>query len=50
MAQALIPLAFQIGAASTWMVVAALVGVKTLIVALMILKLLLVAGAAKVYL
>ncbi|KAF9420673.1 hypothetical protein HW555_003220 [Spodoptera exigua] len=48
MAQALIPLAFQIGAASTWAVVAALVGVKTLLVALAILKLLLIAGAAKI--
>lgn len=48
MAQALIPLAFQIGAASTWMVVAAIVGVKTLMVALVILKLLLLAGAVKV--
>ncbi|XP_075988093.1 uncharacterized protein LOC142984418 isoform X2 [Anticarsia gemmatalis] len=47
MMQALIPLAFQIGAASTWMVVAAVVGVKTLLVALVILKILLVAGAAK---
>ncbi|CAB3241584.1 unnamed protein product [Arctia plantaginis] len=48
MAQALIPLAFQIGAASTWMIVAAIVGFKTLLVSLMILKLLLLAGAAKV--
>lgn len=48
MMQALIPLAFQIGAASTWAVVAALVGVKTLLVALAILKLLLIAGAAKI--
>ncbi|XP_035455537.2 uncharacterized protein LOC118279833 isoform X2 [Spodoptera frugiperda] len=48
MVQALIPLAFQIGAASTWAVVAALVGVKTLLVALAILKLLLIAGAAKI--
>ncbi|CAG9794162.1 unnamed protein product [Diatraea saccharalis] len=44
---ALMPLIFQIGAASTWAVVAALVGVKTLFVTLVILKLLLVAGAAK---
>ncbi|XP_059062609.1 uncharacterized protein LOC131855367 [Achroia grisella] len=44
---ALLPVLFQIGAASTWAVVAALVGVKTLIVAVVILKLLLVAGAAK---
>ncbi|XP_063898308.1 uncharacterized protein LOC110381583 [Helicoverpa armigera] len=48
MMQALIPLAFQIGAASTWAVVAAIVGIKTLLVALVILKLLLMAGAAKV--
>ncbi|KAJ8707253.1 hypothetical protein PYW08_011387 [Mythimna loreyi] len=48
MMQALIPLVFQIGAASTWAVVAALVGIKTLLVTLVILKLLLVAGAAKV--
>ncbi|XP_026741996.1 uncharacterized protein LOC113504092 isoform X2 [Trichoplusia ni] len=46
--QALIPLVFQIGAASTWAVVAALVGVKTLVVTLVILKILLVAGAAKI--
>lgn len=48
MAAALIPLVFQMGAAATWAVVAALVGIKTLGVALIILKLLLVAGAAKV--
>jgi hypothetical protein len=48
MMSALIPLVFQIGAASTWAVVAALVGVKTLVIALVILKILLLAGAAKV--
>ncbi|KAG6444355.1 uncharacterized protein LOC115439724 [Manduca sexta] len=48
LAAALIPLAFQIGAASTWAVIAALVGVKTLVITLIILKLLLVAGAAKI--
>ncbi|XP_047541331.1 uncharacterized protein LOC125074147 [Vanessa atalanta] len=48
MIQALIPLAFQLGAAATWATVAALVGVKTLAVTLIILKLLLVAGAAKI--
>ncbi|XP_038217668.1 uncharacterized protein LOC119836424 [Zerene cesonia] len=48
MIQAFIPLAFQMGAASTWAVVAALVGVKTLAVTLFILKLLLIAGAAKI--
>ncbi|CAH2083948.1 unnamed protein product [Euphydryas editha] len=48
MLQAMIPLAFQLGAAATWATVAALVGVKTLAVALIILKLLLVAGAAKI--
>ncbi|XP_012544854.1 uncharacterized protein LOC105841465 [Bombyx mori] len=47
MAQAMIPLAFQVGAASTWAVIAAIVGVKTLAVVLLILKLLLLAGAAK---
>ncbi|GBP29822.1 hypothetical protein EVAR_94662_1 [Eumeta japonica] len=47
LAAALIPLSFQIGAASTWAVVAALVGLKTLGVAILILKLLLIAGAAK---
>ncbi|CAH0717110.1 unnamed protein product, partial [Brenthis ino] len=47
MIQAFIPLAFQLGAASTWAVVAAIVGVKTLAVTLVILKLLLLAGAAK---
>ncbi|XP_052754220.1 uncharacterized protein LOC113511512 [Galleria mellonella] len=44
---ALLPVLFQIGAASTWAVVAAMVGVKTLLVTLAILKLLLMAGAAK---
>ncbi|XP_068622245.1 uncharacterized protein [Battus philenor] len=48
MAQALIPLVFQMGAAATWAVVAALVGIKTLGVTLLILKLLLIAGAVKV--
>ncbi|CAG4949807.1 unnamed protein product [Parnassius apollo] len=48
MAQALIPLVFQMGAAATWAVVAALVGIKTLGVTLIILKLLLVAGALKI--
>lgn len=48
MMAAMIPLVFQIGAASTWAVVAALVGVKTLVVTLVILKILLIAGAAKV--
>ncbi|CAK1548877.1 unnamed protein product [Leptosia nina] len=48
MIQAFIPLAFQMGAASTWAVVAALVGVKTLALTLLILKLLLIAGAAKI--
>ncbi|XP_063835760.1 uncharacterized protein LOC135084933 isoform X2 [Ostrinia nubilalis] len=43
----LLPIIFQIGAASTWAVIATLVGVKTLFVTLVILKLLLVAGAAK---
>ncbi|XP_053621566.1 uncharacterized protein LOC128681579 [Plodia interpunctella] len=47
MVGSLMPLIFQIGAASTWAVVAAVVGVKTLLVTLLILKLLLVAGAAK---
>ncbi|RVE53650.1 hypothetical protein evm_001791 [Chilo suppressalis] len=47
MMSAMLPLIFQIGAASTWAVVAALVGVKTLLVTMVILKLLLVAGAAK---
>ncbi|XP_073965034.1 uncharacterized protein [Choristoneura fumiferana] len=47
MMQALIPLAVAIGSAGTWAVVAALIGAKTLVVALFILKLLLVAGAAK---
>ncbi|XP_013185132.2 uncharacterized protein LOC106130752 [Amyelois transitella] len=45
---AFIPLVFQLGAASTWAVVAAIVGVKTLLVTLVILKMLLLAGAAKV--
>ncbi|KAM3955280.1 uncharacterized protein ACR2FA_010828 [Aphomia sociella] len=44
---AMMPIIFQVGAASTWAVVAALVGVKTLVVALVILKILLVTGAAK---
>ncbi|KAL4706257.1 hypothetical protein ACJJTC_017424 [Scirpophaga incertulas] len=44
----LMPLIFQVGAASTWAVVAAIVGVKTLVITLLILKLLLVVGAAKV--
>ncbi|XP_049882871.1 uncharacterized protein LOC126378503 [Pectinophora gossypiella] len=44
----LIPVIFQLGMASTWAVVAALVGVKTLVVTLVILKILLTAGAAKV--
>lgn len=48
MVGALMPLIFQIGAASTWAVVAALVGIKTLAVTLVILKILLIAGAAKV--
>ncbi|XP_041988120.1 uncharacterized protein LOC121739666 [Aricia agestis] len=48
MLQALVPLAFNLGMASTWAVVAALVGIKTLGVTLLILKLLLLAGAAKV--
>ncbi|XP_045457495.1 uncharacterized protein LOC123667698 [Melitaea cinxia] len=48
MMQALIPLVFQLGAAATWATVAALVGIKTLAVTLIILKLLLVAGAAKI--
>ncbi|CAH2056266.1 unnamed protein product, partial [Iphiclides podalirius] len=48
MAAALIPLVFQMGAAATWAVVAALVGIKTLGVTLLILKLLLVAGAVKI--
>ncbi|XP_045529253.1 uncharacterized protein LOC123717353 [Pieris brassicae] len=48
MIQAFIPLAFQMGAASTWAVVAALVGVKTLAITLLILKVLLIAGAAKI--
>ncbi|XP_050359083.1 uncharacterized protein LOC126779209 [Nymphalis io] len=48
MIQAMIPLAFQLGAAATWATVAAIVGVKTLAVTLIILKLLLIAGAAKI--
>ncbi|XP_063391245.1 uncharacterized protein LOC134676794 [Cydia fagiglandana] len=48
MMQALIPLAMAIGSAGTWAVVAALIGAKTLVVTLFILKLLLMAGAAKV--
>ncbi|KPJ10865.1 UBX domain-containing protein 4 [Papilio machaon] len=48
MAAALIPLVFQMGAAATWAVVAALVGIKTLGVTLIILKLLLIAGAVKI--
>ncbi|XP_013143650.1 PREDICTED: uncharacterized protein LOC106107360 [Papilio polytes] len=48
MAAALIPLVFQMGAAATWAVVAALVGIKTLGVTLVILKLLLIAGAVKI--
>ncbi|XP_063370740.1 uncharacterized protein LOC134659065 [Cydia amplana] len=47
MMQALIPLAMAIGSAGTWAVVAALIGAKTLVVTLFILKLLLMAGAAK---
>ncbi|VVC97431.1 unnamed protein product [Leptidea sinapis] len=47
MIQALVPLAFQMGAASTWAVIAAMVGIKTLAVTLLILKLLLLAAAAK---
>ncbi|OWR47141.1 hypothetical protein KGM_210190 [Danaus plexippus plexippus] len=47
MLQAMIPLAFGLGSAATWAVVAALVGIKTLAVTLIILKLLLMAGAAK---
>ncbi|XP_072937789.1 uncharacterized protein [Epargyreus clarus] len=47
MLQALVPLAFQMGMAATWAVVAALVGIKTLGVTLLILKLLLLAGAFK---
>ncbi|KAI5638072.1 zinc-finger associated domain (zf-AD) domain-containing protein [Phthorimaea operculella] len=43
----LIPVIFQLGAASTWAVVSAIVGIKTLLVTLFILKLLLLAGAAK---
>ncbi|XP_063544345.1 uncharacterized protein LOC134752606 [Cydia strobilella] len=48
MMQAMIPLAMAIGSAGTWAVVAALIGAKTLVVTLFILKLLLMAGAAKV--
>ncbi|XP_072937788.1 uncharacterized protein [Epargyreus clarus] len=48
MLQALVPLAFQMGMAATWAVVAALVGIKTLGVTLLILKLLLLAGAFKI--
>ncbi|XP_023952225.2 uncharacterized protein LOC112056110 isoform X2 [Bicyclus anynana] len=47
MMQAMIPLAFQLGSAATWAVIAALVGIKTLAVTLFIVKILLVAGAAK---
>ncbi|KAL0859019.1 hypothetical protein ABMA27_010873 [Loxostege sticticalis] len=43
----MLPIIFQIGAASTWALVAALVGFKTLLVTLAILKILLLAGAAK---
>ncbi|XP_034838513.1 uncharacterized protein [Maniola hyperantus] len=47
MLQAMIPLAFNLGAAATWAVIAALVGIKTLAVTLFIAKMLIVAGAAK---
>ncbi|XP_048478089.1 uncharacterized protein LOC105397749 [Plutella xylostella] len=43
----LLPVIFSMGAASTWAMVATLVGIKTFFVTLLILKILLVAGAAK---